>query len=537
MADNPEDELFQAPVPESRVKTGDVAHRVAALGVNLFPGAGVAEILGQMPDPFNPGQMLPSFSENIEKGEYIDAALQTLGGAGDALYMIGATAPLAVAVKGAQALGKSLRGSKAVQKVNPTDFFEAMGDQGALLEFPNIGENLNKYIYDIDFNSLNKALSSDEYPDYVDVLRANLDKTFPGDKISVSRTENYSDPKAGVEGRREKRFFEVDKDDVLFAGYEAEGELIVRGPQGRPMSVRVEPNKFQNVSDLTTPELVTSWVIAPNKVSRSDVASRLLSDETAVSKTNQALDSMGYGDTVPVFRMVRLPEKSTGSYADFFSEGVVSATLDPQKVPSNIKFMTQGKFSPFENADYRLVRYDVPRSNIAGYLPAISGDINRNVNKAVKSRGFGQEKIAGLSTVTNPAEHAKRLIDVQDEIIVDVSGIEPRFLSDPSGSPVNMLALDAELPNLIAEGKVVSSKDISNVMPNYTVLNPTKYFKEEKNVPFDVAEKEARDALVRQYREFFGVQNKAEGGIAALPVDNKMINPEILSQIERIMGR
>jgi len=29
----------------------------------------------------------------------------------------------------------------------------------------------------------------------------------------------------------------------------------------------------------------------------------------------------------------------------------------------------------------------------------------------------------------------------------------------------------------------------------------------------------------------------ADGGIATLPVDNKMVNPEILSQIERIMGR
>ena len=537
MADNPEDELFQAPIPESGVSPGDVAYGIGAFGVGLLPGGGFADIMGYSPDPANPGKFSSSFSENLGKGKYADAALQALGGVGDAFLMMGATAPLGVAFKGAQALGKSLRGAKAVQKSNPTAFFEAMGDQGALLEFPNIGENLNKYIYDIDFNSLNKALSSEEYLDYADVLRANLDKTFPGDKIPVSRTKNYSDPKAGVEGRREKNFFEVDKDDVLFAGYEAEGELIVRGPQGRPMSVRIEPDKFQNVSDLTTPELVTSWVIAPNKVNRSDVARRLLSDETAVAKTNQALDSMGYGDTVPVFRMVRLPEKSKGSYAEFFSEGLVSATLDPQKVPSNIKFMTQGKYSPFENADYRLVRYDVPRSHIAGYLPAISGDINRNVNKAVKARGFGQEKIAGLSTVTNPAEHAKRLIGVQDEIIVDVSGIDPKFLSDPSGSPVNMLALDAELPNLIAEGKVVASEDISNVMPNYTVLNPVKYFKEEKNVPFDIAEKEARDDLVRQYREFFGVQNKAGGGIVGVPVDDRMINPEILSLIESIMAR
>lgn len=132
MADNPEDELFQAPVPESRVKTGDVAHGVAALGVGFAPGAGVAEILGQMPDPFNPGQMLPSFSENIEKGEYIDAALQTLGGAGDALYVLGATAPLAVAFKGAQALGKSFRGIKAPKKSPNAVLDEIYGQETSL---------------------------------------------------------------------------------------------------------------------------------------------------------------------------------------------------------------------------------------------------------------------------------------------------------------------------------------------------------------------------------------------------------------------
>jgi hypothetical protein len=225
---------------DSGSKVKDAAYSAAALGAGFLPGGGVADLFGQMPDPYNPGQMSPSFSENIERGNYIDAALQTLGGAGDALYMLGATAPIGAVFKGAQALGKSVRGSKAAQKATSTDFFDAMGDEGALLEFPDIGENLNKYIYDVDRNALNAAMSSDEYPVYADVLRSNLDKTFPGDKITVSRTENYSDPKAGIEGRREKRFFEVDKDDVLFAGYEAEGELIVRGPQGRPMSVRIE---------------------------------------------------------------------------------------------------------------------------------------------------------------------------------------------------------------------------------------------------------------------------------------------------------
>jgi hypothetical protein len=556
MADNPEDELFQAPVPESRVKTGDVAHGVAALGVGFAPGAGVAEILGQMPDPFNPGQMLPSFSENIEKGEYVDAALQTLGGAGDALYVLGATAPLGAALKGAQALGKSLRGAKAVQKApfqelnsnytkdGVNDFYELMSEDGALYELsPKFNQYYEDWIYRSDRPALNRLLRLQDYKDYKETLRANLDRTFPGDKILVSRTEGFFNRADAVNtGRHSKRYFEIDKNDVLLAGHSGEKELVVKGPRGTPMSVSIQhPEKiFENVSDLTTPELVTSWVIAPNKVNRSDVARRLLSDETALAKTNQALDSMGYGDTVPVFRMVRLPEDVvySGSYAEFWPESLVSATLDPQKVFSNIDFMTQGKFSPFENADYRLVRYDVPRSNIAGYLPAISGDINRNVNKAVKARGFGQEKIAGLSTVTNPAEHAKRLIGIQDEMIVDVTGIRPKVLLEkPDKKPMNVLSGGSVLPKFIAEGKIKSPEDMAAVLPNTTVLNYLKYIKQHSNVPFDVAEKEAREKAIREYQKFFGVQNKAEGGIAALPVDDKMINPEILAQIERIMGR
>lgn len=126
-----------------------------------------------------------------------------------------------------------------IPNANLKSFFDAMGEEGALLEFPTIGQNINKYIYDVDRRALNTAIRSDEYPVYADVLRSNLDRAFPGNKIPVSRTEGYADLRPGPEGRP-KTFFDVDKKDVLFAGYDAENELIVRGPQGEPMSVRVE---------------------------------------------------------------------------------------------------------------------------------------------------------------------------------------------------------------------------------------------------------------------------------------------------------
>ena len=114
--------------------------------------------------------------------------------------------------------------------------FENMGEEGALLEFPEIATGIDKYVYEIDFNALENALRSDEYKPYADVMRANLDRTFPGGTISVSRIEDYSDP---FVRKKSKNFFEVNKDDVLFVGSESEKELIVRKPDGSPMSVRI----------------------------------------------------------------------------------------------------------------------------------------------------------------------------------------------------------------------------------------------------------------------------------------------------------
>ena len=41
--------------------------------------AGVAEAFGQYPDPFNPGQKLPSVLQQVREGEYLGAGLTSLG--------------------------------------------------------------------------------------------------------------------------------------------------------------------------------------------------------------------------------------------------------------------------------------------------------------------------------------------------------------------------------------------------------------------------------------------------------------------------
>jgi hypothetical protein len=81
----------------------------AATGLLFAPGAGVADLMGQAPDPSRPGEMLPSFYENITGGNYLDAGLQALGGAGDAVQMMGAAFPPAVAVGAAMKAPRGIR--------------------------------------------------------------------------------------------------------------------------------------------------------------------------------------------------------------------------------------------------------------------------------------------------------------------------------------------------------------------------------------------------------------------------------------------
>ena len=74
------------------------AYSTAATGSLFAPGAGVTDLMGYAPDPAQPGEFLPSFGENIAAGNYLDAGLQTLGGAGDVMMASGAFLPPLVGV-------------------------------------------------------------------------------------------------------------------------------------------------------------------------------------------------------------------------------------------------------------------------------------------------------------------------------------------------------------------------------------------------------------------------------------------------------
>ena len=87
------------------------AYQASATGSLFLPGAGIADYFGKAPDPANPGQLLPGFSDNVQQGKYIDAVMQTGGAAGDVAMAAGALFP--PAFPAAAALSTALKAPRA----------------------------------------------------------------------------------------------------------------------------------------------------------------------------------------------------------------------------------------------------------------------------------------------------------------------------------------------------------------------------------------------------------------------------------------
>lgn len=87
------------------------AYQAGATGSLFLPGAGIADYFGKAPDPANPGQLLPGFSDNVQQGNYIDAVMQTGGAAGDVAMAAGALFP--PAFPAAAALSTALKAPRA----------------------------------------------------------------------------------------------------------------------------------------------------------------------------------------------------------------------------------------------------------------------------------------------------------------------------------------------------------------------------------------------------------------------------------------
>ena len=173
--------------------------------------------------------------------------------------------------------------------------FINMGDEGALLEYEDIGANLNEYMIRDDRNALLQAFNSPNYDMYNEVLQANLKKAFPSGKINVERVENYVEGGEGAgliitpKDKRIITYDRIDISDVKFVGGAEEREIILLGPPRANeeggmvgnqqllsyMISKNQPDNFIKVNDLGVKEELSKLDIGqtgPADITQANVA-------------------------------------------------------------------------------------------------------------------------------------------------------------------------------------------------------------------------------------------------------------------------
>ena len=155
--------------------------------------------------------------------------------------------------------------------------FEAMDEEGALLEFPELGKKLNRYTFNNDRDALIEAITDEDYPAYEAAMKGMLKRTFPSGKIPVRRVENYTelqlfgtkDPEtlammeqAGLQKLKDQKKIVTEKlidiDDVKFVGNPAEEELIILDT----------PREFRKGAMIGDKQLLSYTINLPKKVEK-----------------------------------------------------------------------------------------------------------------------------------------------------------------------------------------------------------------------------------------------------------------------------
>ena len=387
---------------------GTDVYPALAIGSGFLPSAGISDVLGYAPDPLKKGKTLPSFSENIASGKYVDAGLQTIGASGDVMLAASPFMPFliapAVAAKGISTGGKALK--KAL-------------DLGALpkkTETEKLGA-LPKNTATILHNDLN--------------------------------------------------------DEELITGYVNTGQSSKSGV-GKNEII----NRFENNRAL------------------KDKSINFLNQKNAINpETN----------TVTVYRAI-----ITRGGKEIKPETKTSASLSIDKTMDYVNFLTEqsmetSKIGMFDNVF--IAKYEVPKDNVIGYLPAFKNDINTNVNKVLTNKGFGQENIEGFKKIDNQSEHAKKLIDAQDEILVDVSNSNMQVMKDLKGvnKPIEKTGNINQTIQKIATGEIKTLDELNaNISPNQFILDDIM-------VPNAVElEQIERQKFLDYYKDFFNKTNSQQ---------------------------
>ena len=258
--------------------------------------------------------------------------------------------------------------------------------------------------------------------------------------------------------------------------------------------------------DFNTEELISGYVIQPlisgspkKSVSREELAKKLINDTEFQNISNKALDDKGYDDLVSIYRIITNKPESMR----IGDEQFVSGLLDKDKVFPLHDYLTTGKLD-IDDSSF-LLKYDVPRKKIAGYLPSYEDKITRNVNKKIKEKGIGQQKISGFETVTNPAKFTKDMLKAQDEIIADVSGITPKILRSEGfndNQPINLNSITASKIKDIVEEKVKTPEDLQNIHQSFSF---SKNVKSIKDIIPPTKDPKAQD-YIDEIKNFFGLE-------------------------------
>jgi hypothetical protein len=201
---------------EQRDKQGTDVFPALAIGSGFAPSAGISDVLGFAPDPFNPGQTLPSFSENVDRGNYLDAGLQTLGAGGDVMLAAAPFAPVllapAAAMKLTSQLGKALRGgsraTKAVDDIKPGQTLYryekseySSPDTGAIFYSPDKS-------YAELYNSDSSLLKTSKVPDKFLDIRTNSgqEKAINWINKEIDKLEKAEIPRTSQDIKLAKQF-------------------------------------------------------------------------------------------------------------------------------------------------------------------------------------------------------------------------------------------------------------------------------------------------------------------------------------------
>ena len=205
-----------------------------------------------------------------------------------------------------------------------------------------------------------------------------------------------------------------------------------------------------NLKNLNAEEVITTYITMPEKITRNQLITHpaisgkdnvnpniVLDFDAAADKTNKYLKEKGFdeGSIVPVYRLIKykVKEDPKGNiigredYQD--TETLISGSLTPEANLKTLDYFTQratdpstkGKMGPKDR--YEIVKYNVPQNKIKLAMGAYKNNITSSINKQLKNKNIIAKPIKGFKKI-NPAEDVKKLIDMQDEIIADVSGLE-----------------------------------------------------------------------------------------------------------------